>query len=631
MRHFLLFVLLFSSSLFARAVHSPEAKILKDVVVQDGGRLKPLDTFARNLLLGVHGKSSIKPIEGGPKNSATSWLLDLMLNPETSYESLDFKIPLPAVIQALGLEVRKDHRYPFMKLRQGMASISQDLHKWFAKEPDDRTRTQRQVLELYHKMSKYYETSRSLTLFKKDLSIELEALAKDFSLEPGQKASYLYFHLQSDLLREEVTRISSVKEEERGERDQALLKFVADLSARINDQQVQTLFFIPTPPNVVDEVWRTPWALMGSHDIDEWTLERLKEWEAMVEAISMGRLDELEKVATNFKAAAAHRHNIEREVKFSESDPFTSSFICFLLGSLLLLVRWFWAAKRIDGSGAGAFMAKAVYWALLVSCVSGCLLQGYGIIQRMIIMNRPPVSTLYESVIFVSFVAIASCLVLEIFRRDGVGYLSAIIAGISLYFVGLSYADDGDTLGMLVAVLNSNFWLATHVVTITKGYGFTLVAGVMGHIWLVMAIWKPQNKSGLDGLYKNAIGMSLIALLLTTIGTILGGIWADQSWGRFWGWDPKENGAMLIVLWLLMLLHGRISGIMKAPSFAAGLVLANIVVALAWFGVNLLAVGLHSYGFTDSIAYTLLAFCSFETLFALVGYLWAKARLSSVP
>jgi ABC-type transport system involved in cytochrome c biogenesis permease subunit len=111
-------------------------------------------------------------------------------------------------------------------------------------------------------------------------------------------------------------------------------------------------------------------------------------------------------------------------------------------------------------------------------------------------------------------------------------------------------------------------------------------------------------------------GATLYSLFFTVLGTILGGIWADQSWGRFWGWDPKENGAMLICLMLLFVLHGRLAGYFTPKLYAAGLVMTGIVVSLAWFGVNLLNVGLHSYGFTDSIAYNLLAFGVIEIIFA---------------
>ena len=128
------------------------------------------------------------------------------------------------------------------------------------------------------------------------------------------------------------------------------------------------------------------------------------------------------------------------------------------------------------------------------------------------------------------------------------------------------------------------------------------------------------------------VGTALVALLFAVAGTILGGIWADQSWGRFWGWDPKENGALLLVLWLLLVLHGRVAKKIRAIGTATCLVVGNVVVAITWFGVNLLNVGLHSYGFTESIAVNLAAFCSIELFFAVVGGLAAvRAASKSEP
>ena len=192
-------------------------------------------------------------------------------------------------------------------------------------------------------------------------------------------------------------------------------------------------------------------------------------------------------------------------------------------------------------------------------------------------------------------------------------------AAISPYFAG------DEVLGVLVAVLNTNFWLATHVLTITTGYGCCLAAGAGAHIWLLRcALGRGAAPGADDPAARALLGLSLVASFLTIFGTILGGIWADQSWGRFWGWDPKENGALLIVLWLLFLLHSRIAGSMGAVGFAVGLVALNVVVALAWFGVNLLGIGLHSYGFTDTAALGLAAFCAAELLFGAVLYPLAR-------
>ena len=146
---------------------------------------------------------------------------------------------------------------------------------------------------------------------------------------------------------------------------------------------------------------------------------------------------------------------------------------------------------------------------------------------------------------------------------------------------------------MLVAVLNSNFWLATHVTTITTGYGRSLFAGLIGHIYLIQSIRFPSEKMYLKSIYANMYGVTIFALFFTLFGTILGGIWADQSWGRFWGWDPKENGALLIVMWHLMVLHLRISGLAKPLDLAFFASLVNIIVVLAWFGVGRLTYSYH--------------------------------------
>ena len=263
-----------------------------------------------------------------------------------------------------------------------------------------------------------------------------------------------------------------------------------------------------------------------------------------------------------------------------------------------------------------------------------CLLIGlgfhlYGIFLRIIIMQRPPISTLYESIIFVNLIGVISATLLEYNRKDGVGIFVGAICGSVLHFIGFGYANDGDTMGMLVAVLNSNFWLATHVTTITTGYGTSLFAGLLGHVYLLQVIRDPSDSTYLKTINGNMFGATIFALFFTLFGTILGGIWADQSWGRFWGWDPKENGALLIVMWQIMILHMRISGYIKPTGFALGMILNNIVVVLAWFGVNLLSVGLHSYGFASGIARNLVIFIVFELVTGFGTYYWAKSRKKS--
>ena len=114
-------------------------------------------------------------------------------------------------------------------------------------------------------------------------------------------------------------------------------------------------------------------------------------------------------------------------------------------------------------------------------------------------------------------------------------------------------------------------------------------------------------------------GVVCFGLLASFVGTILGGIWADQSWGRFWGWDPKENGALIIVLWNSLILHARWGGLVRQRGLMALAVFGNVVTAWSWFGVNMLGVGLHSYGFMDSAFWWLAAFMGTQLLAILLA------------
>ena len=151
------------------------------------------------------------------------------------------------------------------------------------------------------------------------------------------------------------------------------------------------------------------------------------------------------------------------------------------------------------------------------------------------------------------------------------------------------------------AVLDTNFWLATHVVTVTIGYSATYLAGFLALIYVARGVFtKSLDRGTADALNRMVYGIVCFATLFSLVGTILGGIWADQSWGRFWGWDPKENGALIIVLWNALILHARWGGLVKARGLMALAVFGNVVTSWSWFGTNMLGVGLHSYGFTDS-------------------------------
>jgi len=179
----------------------------------------------------------------------------------------------------------------------------------------------------------------------------------------------------------------------------------------------------------------------------------------------------------------------------------------------------------------------------------------------------------------------------------------------------IEFSSAGDTLEPMRAVLNSNFWLTTHVITITIGYGAMFVAGLIGITYVLWAVLGTgMSKSSANALYAACYGTIGFATILSFIGTMTGGIWADQSWGRFWGWDPKENGALLIVLWCAVLLHARWGGLVRRRGFLALAIFGNIVTAWSWFGTNMLGIGLHSYGFMDSAFWWLAGFAISQLL-----------------
>ena len=274
------------------------------------------------------------------------------------------------------------------------------------------------------------------------------------------------------------------------------------------------------------------------------------------------------------------------EMRSNHFAPFYQCCILFGFVFLLGCVSWTVWSEPL----ANAAFALGVFTVVVYTIALGV---------RIWISGYAPVTNLYSSAIFIGWGAAILCLGLEAILRNGIGsVLSAVTAFLAL-IVAINLVD-GDTMGKLVAVLESNFWLSTHVTCVTFGYMATFVAGFLGVAYVLLGVFtdKLRGETGVM-LVKVTYGVVCFATLLSFVGTVLGGIWADQSWGRFWGWDPKENGALLIVVWNAIILHARWGGIVKSRGVALLAILGNIVTSWSWFGVNLLSVGLHAYAFTS--------------------------------
>lgn len=188
----------------------------------------------------------------------------------------------------------------------------------------------------------------------------------------------------------------------------------------------------------------------------------------------------------------------------------------------------------------------------------------------------------------------------------------------------------------LVAVLDTNFWLATHVTAITIGYSAGMLAALLGSAYLLLKLfgWKRHDPSARRELARMTYGVLCFALIFSTVGTILGGVWANDSWGRFWGWDPKENGALLIVISQVVMLHARRAGFLRDHGTCMAAAFGGTIIAFSWWGVNLLGVGLHSYGFTSGIQRALWTYYGIQWgVVGLGGLAWLLERRTakSVP
>ncbi len=295
-------------------------------------------------------------------------------------------------------------------------------------------------------------------------------------------------------------------------------------------------------------------------------------------------LSELEKL---LKESGIGLSKIRLENIFNAVDPFFGGFMLYGISLLLYGVS---AISKRRGAWLGSFASVVLFSAICAHIL--------GIVARMYIQGRPPVTNLYSSVVFTG--AVAAALGLFLYARKK--YLSLAFGSAALGFLSLLVAQNlpysGDTMGMMRAVLNSNFWLTVHVVTIMVGYCGVFLAGFISAVRLVANVFSRGNFGEASGqIAKSVYAILCFALLFSFAGTMLGGIWADMSWGRFWGWDPKENGALMIVLWVAACIHSKALKMCSDRAFLAMAVFGNIIAAWAWFGVNLMGVGLHAYGF----------------------------------
>ena len=691
-------------------VESFDLESFSKIPVLRGGRVKPLDSVARNILIVLRNKRTalrvlekeeleninrlkeskdslseeelitlkafrkIKkvmiPQEGVEKTAvevkAIDWLAQVLFAPEKADKLKTFLIDHDQVLGLLNQKLTENGKfYSYNELQPFLSNIDSSARKAGEVETELRDSFQQNIIELYRSLLIYKKLKHSLspptTPDRPEVLEQLGVTDLVYSAEKDRARSDEYLRFRK--LTAELSKDSSVVQ--LGSEEFARVVFFVD---RYNQANLWTEF-LPIPPIVAegDGKWmKVTESLVGSEPLESrekqnmdparfaLTLRELLSLEKteLKERISYIRenqkLDPSALFATQYAEAIKVREGVDpvilqyEDLAFAYSDqnvsefnrlvnelydlttkragstastlsfektfngfePFYRSAIAYVVIFIVAALSWLIPAIKRDSELVRTLRNSAYYLTIIV-----LVCHTFGLAARMWIEGRPPVTNLYSSALFIGWASVLLCLGTEKYIRLGIASAMGALIGFSSLVIAHSLSLDsslnptGDTMEMMRAVLDSNFWLATHVVIITIGYSTTYLAGFIGiayvffHIGCIIS-GKPENKlkKTLDSMIY---GITCFSLLFSLVGTILGGIWADQSWGRFWGWDAKENGALLIVIWNALLLHARFSGIAKTRGLACIAIFGNVVTSWSWFGTNMLGVGLHSYGFMD--------------------------------
>ncbi len=278
--------------------------------------------------------------------------------------------------------------------------------------------------------------------------------------------------------------------------------------------------------------------------------------------------------------------DLSREIHYNHLRPFRWSWVLYATAFVLLLVF------SLTNHSAAKFAG-------LATLLGAFGLHAYGFTLRCLISGRPPVTNMYESIIWVTWGCVLFSLLIWSAYKNYVIPTAATVFAI----VGLILADNlpnvlDPGIHPLEPVLRSNYWLTIHVLTITLSYAAFALSLCLGNVVLGNYFFRPKNAEAIQQYSLYMYRAVQVGVILLAAGTILGGIWADYSWGRFWGWDPKEVWALIALLLYLAVLHGRFAGWLQGFGFVTATVVSFLGVLMAWYGVNfVLGVGLHSYGF----------------------------------
>lgn len=548
-------LLFFSSFGSAKDGLTSAEKLWKNVAVQYQGRVKPFDTFSRELLQAVYGKQSYKG------KSAVEVVLLWLIVPDV-WSQIPIVYVEGDLKKQLGLPVKQKYfSIKELSFNQKLSLQLAELTALKQKEED---------LDSYFKDLQRLETR--LILFS---ALQTGFLLK---LEPSQNKD--------------------------------LWLSLGELSPKVNKEfkTLITLYSGLISKNILKE--DTPLKQVKKPKLYPAFLKNSFNKESEQEIFSKFK-DSMMQFQSLLNLSPKVSSKIKAEVFYNSYKPISKA--CFLYFLFLISFAFMY------------FLKKEKFFKYSLPLVGfAFFFHALDLMFRSYIMSRPPVSNMYETVVWVPFVSVIAGFVFYL-RGNRWPFLgSSFLAFFCLLLIHVSGDILDSSLQPLEAVLRSNFWLIVHVLTITMSYSFFFLAFVLGDIALISYL-KTKDKPlyFVKKMYQPIYRLIQWGVVFLAGGTLLGAVWADYSWGRFWGWDPKESWALISLLAYLALLHGKLVGWIQALNMAVSSVLMFFLVVMAWYGVNfVLGKGLHSYGFGSGGVEYVLGF--FVLHLILCGFVFAK-------
>lgn len=578
--------------------------------VAEGGRVKPIDTLARNTLQYLSARQEVLPSDDGERTPAIKWLLDTITGRKGWDRHRVFRIENIELLEALGLEPRKgSYRYSYREVMADTTQTNEILDKAYAqyravKRAEEEgtaveplTIVQKKSVELREKISRVRE------------------LVAAFSRPPlgGEGADILGQIEQARGMAMRLQRSGAVRSVPPATPD-------GEWTTLFQTELVNMISLATQKPiNEVGASWSDALSAYANDDATRFA-NKLTDIEAGIEKYERELESKHEVVAKLARSERLDADKVRFEHFFTAFSPFYYCAAMYLVAFVLTCLSWLGGSNSTLPRTLGRCAAAIIVVTLLVHT--------FALVGRVYISGRPPVTNLYSSAVFIGWAAVVFGIAFEGIYRLGIGNAVASAVGLSTLIVAHYLSLDGDTFTVLQAVLDTQFWLATHVVCVTLGYATVYFAGGVGVVYLLSALFSELSGDGslksqpLGKVLSGMIyGMLCFALLFSFVGTVLGGLWADDSWGRFWGWDPKENGALIIVLWNALVLHARWGKMVGPVGLAMLAIGGNIVTTWSWFGVNELGVGLHAYGDNGSpTAKYMLYFIASQLAIGAVGF-----------